>query len=226
MGQINPELVVQSLSHVWLFVTPWTAACQASLFFTVSQSLLKLMSIESLMLSNHLILCHPLFHLPSIFPSIRVSSNESAVRIRWPKYWRFSISPSNEYSGLISFRMDWFDLLEVQGTLKSLLQHHSSEASVLQCSAPQRDMVAITSWSCHWVQWCWPQGQQRRTPEHFAPGFYSMGRRENKEGTDVIEHILVIAHGLDTLSYSFNPHHNRRWTVLPSFLRWINSLPS
>ena len=133
-------------------MTPWTAACQASLFFTVSQSLLKLMSIESLMLSNHLILCHPLFLLPSIFPSIRVFSNESAVRIRWPKDWRFSISPSNEYSGLISFRTDWFDLLEVQGTLKSLLQHHSSEASVLRCSAPQRDMVAVTSWSCHWVQ--------------------------------------------------------------------------
>ena len=133
-------------------MTPWTAACQASLFFTVSQSLLKLMSIESLMLSNHLILCHPLFLLPSIFPSIRVFSNESAVRIRWPKDWRFSISPSNEYSGLISFRTDWFDLLEVQGTLKSLLQHHSSEASVLRCPAPQRDMVAVTSWSCHWVQ--------------------------------------------------------------------------
>ena len=135
-------------------MTPWTAACQASPFFTVSQSLPKLMSIESLTLSNHLILCRPLLLLPSIFPSIRVFSNESAVRIRWPKYWRFSfsISPSNEYSGLISFRMDWFDLLAVQGTLESLLQHHSSEASILRCSAPQQDMVASTSWSYHWVQ--------------------------------------------------------------------------
>ena len=114
---------VQSLSHVQLFVTPWTAAHQASLSFTNSQSLLKLMSVESLMQSNHLILCHPLLLLPSIFPSIRVFSNESVLRIRWQKYWSFSfsISPSNEYSGLISFRMDWLDLFAVQGTLKSLL---------------------------------------------------------------------------------------------------------
>ena len=119
--------LVQSLSHVWLFVTPWTAAYQASLFITNSWSLLKLMSIESVMPSNHLNLCHPLLLLPSIFPSIWVFSNESALRIRWPKYWSFSfsISPSNEYSGLISFRMDWLDLLAVQGTLKSLLQYHS-----------------------------------------------------------------------------------------------------
>ena len=124
---------VQLLSCVQLFVTPWTAARQASL----SQSLLKLMSIESVMPSNHLILCHPLLLLPSIFPSIRVFSNESSLHIKWPKYWSFSfnISPSNEYSGLISFRMDWLDLLAVQGTLKSLLQHHSSEASILRCSA-------------------------------------------------------------------------------------------
>ena len=109
--------------------TPWTAACQASLSFTNSRSLLKLMAIESVIPSNHLILCHPLLLLPSIFPSIRVFSKES-VLIRWPKYWSFSfsISPSNEYSGLISFRIDWFDLLAVQGTLKSLLQHHSSRA--------------------------------------------------------------------------------------------------
>ena len=124
---------VQSPSCVQLLVTPWTAACQASLSITNSQSLLKLMSIELVMPSNHLIFCHPLLHLPSIFPSIRVFSNVSALRIRWPKYWSFSfsISPSNEYSGLVSFRNDWFDLLAVQGTLKSLLQHHSSKASVL-----------------------------------------------------------------------------------------------
>ena len=118
-------------------MTPWTAAHQASLSIINSQSLLKLMSIMSVMPPNHLILCHPLLLLPSIFPSIRVFSNESVLRIRWPKYWSFSfsISPSNEYSGLISYRMDWFDLLAVQGTLKSLLQHHSSKASILQCSA-------------------------------------------------------------------------------------------
>ena len=128
---------VQSLSHVWLFVTPWTAACQASLSITNSWSLLKLTSIESVMPSNHLILCCPLLLLPLVFPSIRVFSNKSVLHIRWPQYWSFSfsISPSNEYSGLISFRMDWLDLLTVQGTLKSLLQHHSSKASILQCSA-------------------------------------------------------------------------------------------
>ena len=117
--------------------TPWTAACQASLSITNSQSLLKLVSIESVMPSNHLILCRPLLFWPSIFPSIRVISNESVLCIRWPNYWSFSfsISPSNEYSGLISFRMDWLDLLAVQGTLKSLLQHHSSKPSVLPCSA-------------------------------------------------------------------------------------------
>ena len=125
---------IQSLSPVQLFATPWTAARQASLFFTISRSLLKLMFIESVKSSNHLILCHPLFLLPSIFPSIRVFSNESGLHIRWPKYWSFSISPSNDYSGLISFRMDWFDLLAVQGTLKSLLQHHSSKASILRHS--------------------------------------------------------------------------------------------
>ena len=118
-------------------MTPWTAAHQASLSITNSQSLLKLMSIESVMLSNHLILYCPLLFLPSIFPSIRVFSSESTLRMRWPKYWSFSfgISPSNEYSGLISFKMDWLDLLAVQGTLKSLLQHHSSKASILQRSA-------------------------------------------------------------------------------------------
>ena len=117
-------------------VTPWTAACQAFQSLTNSQSLLKLMSIQSVMPSNHLILCHPLLLLPSIFPSIRVFSNESILRIRWPKYWSFSfsISPSNEYSGLISFKIDWFDLLAVQETLKSLLQHHNSKASILQHS--------------------------------------------------------------------------------------------
>ena len=128
---------VQSLSHVRLFATPWTAALQGSLSFTNSQSLLKLMSIESVMPSNHLILCCPLLLLPSIFPGIRAFSNESALRIRWPKYWSFSfsISPFNEHLGLISFQMDWLDLLAVQGTLKSLLQHHSSKVSILLCSA-------------------------------------------------------------------------------------------
>ena len=125
-------MIVQSLSCVWLFATPWTATCQASL--TNSQSLLKLRSIESVVLSNHFILCHPLFLPPSIFPSIRVFSSELALHIRWPKYWRFSISPSNEYSGFIYFRIDWLDLA-VQGTLKSLLQHHNSKASILWCSA-------------------------------------------------------------------------------------------
>ena len=128
---------VLSRSLVRPFVTPWTAACQASLSITNSWSLLKLMSIESVMPSNHLILCHPPLLLPFIFPSIRVFSKESVLHIRWPKYWSFSfsISPSNVYSGLISFRIDWLDLLAVQGTLKSLLQHCSSKASVLQHSA-------------------------------------------------------------------------------------------
>ena len=127
----------QSLSYVQLFATLWTAACQASLSITNSWSLPISMSIDSVMPSNHLILCHPLLLLPSIFPSIRVFSNESAPCIRWPKYWSFSfnISPSNKHPGLISYRMDWLDLLAVQGTLKSLLQHHSSKASILLCSA-------------------------------------------------------------------------------------------
>ena len=124
---------LQSLSRVRLFATPWTPACQVSLSIISSQSLFKLMLIESVMPSNHRIICQPLLLLPSIFPSIRVFSNESVLHIRWPKYWSFSFSiiPSKEYSGLISFRMDWVDLLAVQGTLKSLLQHHSS---ILQCS--------------------------------------------------------------------------------------------
>ena len=127
---------IQLLSHVRLFATPWNATRQASLFITNTWSLLRLMSIESVMPSNRLILCHPLLHSPSIFPSIRVFSNESVLCIRWPMYWSysFSISPSNEYSGPISLRMDWLDLCAVQGTLKSLLQHHSSKASILWCS--------------------------------------------------------------------------------------------
>ena len=130
-------VVVQSLSHVWLFATPWTAACQASLTFTISWSLLKLMSIELVMPSNHLILYCSLLLLPSIFPRIRVFSNVLALRIRWPKNWSFSFSnsPSNEYSGFISFRVDWFDLLAVQGALKNLLQHHNLKASIFQLSA-------------------------------------------------------------------------------------------
>ena len=129
--------MVQLLSHSQLFMIPWTAAHQASLSFTISQSLLKLMPIESVMPSNRLILCRPLLFLPPIFPSIRVFSSDSVLHIRWPKYWSFSfnISPSNEQPGLVSFRMDWLGLLAVQGTLKSLLQHHSSKASILWCSA-------------------------------------------------------------------------------------------
>ena len=151
-------VVVRSLSCVCLFVTPWTAAHQAPLSSTISQSLLKFISVESVMLSHHLILCKPLLLLPSIFPSIRAFSNESALPIRWPKYWSFSISPSNEYSGLISFKIHKFDLLAVQGTLKSLLQHHNSKASVLQCSAlfmvqlshlymTTRKIIALTTWT-------------------------------------------------------------------------------
>ena len=141
---------VQSLSHVRIFATPWTAACQASLSITNSQSLLRLMSIESVMPSNHFILCRPLLLLPSIFPSIRVFSSESVLHIKWPKYWNFSfsINPSNEYSGLISFRMDWLDLLAVQGTLKSLLQHHSLKASILWCSSFY--MIQLTSVHHYW----------------------------------------------------------------------------
>ena len=128
-------VVVQFLSHVRFFVTPWTAASQTPLSFTISWRLLRFMSIELVMLSNHLILCCPLLFLPSIFPSIRVFSSELALHIRWSKYWSFSfsISLANEYLGLISFRIDWFDLLVVQGTLKSLLQHHDLETSFLQC---------------------------------------------------------------------------------------------
>ena len=132
-GSLHTFFAVHSLSHVRLFVTPWTTAHQASLSFTISQSLFKCMSIESVMPSSHLILCHPLL-VPSILSSIRVFSNQSALCIRWPNYWSFSIHPSNEYSGLISFRIDWFDLSDVQGTLESLLQHHSLKASTLQHS--------------------------------------------------------------------------------------------
>ena len=141
---------VQFLSCVRLFATPWTAARQASLSITNSQSLPKLMSIKLVMPSNHLVLCRPLLLLPSIFPSIRVFPNESALRIRWPKYWGFSfnISHTNEHSGLVSFRIDWFDLLAVQGTLKSLLQHHSSKTSILRHSA--FFTVQLTSIHDHW----------------------------------------------------------------------------
>ena len=141
---------VQLLSWVRLLATPWTAACQTSLSITNSGSLLKLMSIKVVMPSNHLILCRPLLLLPPSPPSIRVFSNESALFMRWPKYWSFSfsISPSNEHPGLIPFRMDWLDLLAVQGTLKSLLQHHSSKASILRCSA--FFTVQLTSIHDHW----------------------------------------------------------------------------
>ena len=150
---------VQSLRHVQLFATPWTAAYQASLSITSSWSLLKLMPIKLVMSSNHLILCRPLLLLPSICPSIRVFSNESVLHIRWPKYWSFSfnISPSNEYSGLISIRIDWFDLLAVQGALKSLLQHHSSKASILWCSAFFMEKAMAThsstlAWKIPWTE--------------------------------------------------------------------------
>ena len=139
---------VQSLSPIWLFATPWSAACQASLSITISQSLPKFMSIELVMPSNHLILCHPLLLLPSIFHSITVFSNESSLYIRCPKYWSFSfkISPFNEHAGLISFKMDLFYLLAVQGTLKSLLQHNSSKAPILWCSASTQSNFHIHTW--------------------------------------------------------------------------------
>jgi len=139
---------VQLLSHGRLFATLWTETREASLSITNTQSLLKLMSIKFMMPSNHLILCHPLLLLPSIFPSIRVISNESLLHIRWSKYWSFSfiITPSSEYSGLISFMIDWFDLLAVQGTLKSLLQYHSSKASILWCSAVFIVQLSHHSW--------------------------------------------------------------------------------
>ena len=169
----------QSLNPVSLFVTPWTAACQASLSFTISQSFLKLLSIESVVLPNHLILCHSLLLLPSIFPRIRVFSSESVLHIRWPKYWSFSfgISPSIEYSELISFSMDWFDLLAVIGNFKSLFQHHSLKASILWRSTffmvqlshlykttekttaltifLPRSMRLLISWCSHCPQWFW-----------------------------------------------------------------------
>ena len=140
-------VVVQPLSPVWFFVTQWTAACQASLSFTISQSLLKLMFVELVMPSNHLILCHPLLLLPSFFPITRVFFQWVGSWLKWPKYWHFSfsISPPNEYSGLISFKIDWFDLA-VQGTLKSLLQHHSSNASILWRSASLQSNSHIHTW--------------------------------------------------------------------------------
>ena len=148
--------VAQSLIWVQLFATSWTAACQASLSFTISKSLLKLISIESMMPSNHLILCHPLLLLPSIFPNIRVFSNEVALHIRWPKYWTFSISPSNEYSELISFRIDCFDLLVVQGTLKSLLQHHNYLLSIRMWEAFSEcfwEILGSRSLACFVLRW-------------------------------------------------------------------------
>ena len=140
----------QSLSHIWLLATPWTAARQASLSITNSRNLPKLMPIELVTPSSHLFLCHPLLLLPSIFPNIRVFSNESALHIGWAKYWSlsFHISLSNEHSGLISFRMDWLDFLVVQGTLKSLIQHHSSKVSILWCSA--FFIVQLSSTHDHW----------------------------------------------------------------------------
>ena len=158
--RISESIVVESLSHVQPFVTPGTAALQASLSFSISWNLLRLMSVESVIPSNHLFFCHPLLLLPSIFANIRVFSNESVLCIRWPKYWScsFNISPINEHPGFTSFRMDWLDLLAVQGTLKSLLQHHSSKASILwhsvffivQLSHPYmttEKTIALTRWT-------------------------------------------------------------------------------
>ena len=175
---------VQSLSCVWLFATPWLAPCQASLSITNSRSLLKLMSYGLVMPSNHLILCHPLLFPPSIFPSIRVSSNESDLHIRWPKYWSFSfnISPSNEDSGIISFTIDCLDLFAVQGTLKSLLQHNSSKASILQCSVffivqlshsyiITGKPIDLTRWTC----WLWLTTQKCGGEE--LPNIQCQGRR-------------------------------------------------
>ena len=160
---------VQLLSRVQLFATSWTAARQVSLSITNSRSLLKLMSIESVMPSNHLLLCHPLLLPPSIFPSIRVFSNESVLWIRWSEYgsFTFSVSPFNEYSGLISFRMEWLDLLAVQGTLKSLFQHHSSKASILQCSAffivQFSHPYMITGKTIALTRWTFAGNQQNRS---------------------------------------------------------------
>ena len=156
---LSPSVVLHSLSCVRLFVTPWTAACEVFLSFTISWSLLKLMSVESVLPSNHLICYCPLLFLPLIFPSIRVFPMSQLLRIRWPKYWSFSfsISPSNEYSGLISFWIDWFDLLAVQETLKSLLQPHRSKASILWCSA----FLCSNSHTCTWLlekAWLWLYG--------------------------------------------------------------------
>ena len=156
--------IVQSLSHVLLFATPWNAACQASLSFTISWTLLKLMSIELVMPSNRFVLCHPVLLLPSVFPSIRVFSNESALHIRWPQYWNFSLSPSNEYSGLISFGIDWFDLLAVKATLKGLLQYYNSKTSILQGAAffmvqlshpymTTGKTIALTTWTFVSKKW-------------------------------------------------------------------------
>ena len=170
--------LVLSLSRVWLFATPWAAAHQASLSITNFWSLIKLMSIQSVMPSNHLNLCHPLLLLPSVLPSIGILSNESVLPIRWPKYWSFSfsISPSNEYSGLISFRMDWLDLLEVQGTLKSLLQHHSSKTSVRWHSA-----FLIEALTREDILKCFPQYMWFVTREVTNLGFFSMAPSKQHE---------------------------------------------
>ena len=179
---------VQSLSCVWLFVTPRTAACQASLPITNSQSLLKLMSVESVMPSNHLILCCLLLP-PSIFPSIRVFSKGSVLHIRWPKYWSFSfiISPSNEYSGLTSFRIDWFDFPAVQGTLENLLQHHRSKVSILQCSAffmvqLSHPYMTRKNHSFDWTDICWQSDVSSRSRIHIPhPHFCSNWIRQHQE---------------------------------------------
>ena len=202
---------VQSLRHAWLFVTPWTAACQASLSFTNSWSLIKLLSIKLVMPSNHLILCHPLLLLPSIFPSTRVFFNESVLCIRWPKYWSFSFSirASNEYSGLISFRMDWLDLLVVQGTLKSLqedLKWPNLQVLLLTLLMKIRSLSQITL-LIKWIRCnsCWSQSSRFQFPT--SPWNYS-----SKTCTDSHRN-QEVAHSLDTTN---SPSHSP-WLLTPEY---------
>ena len=214
---------VQFSHSVWLFATPRTAARQASLSITNSGDLLKLMPIESVMPSNHLILCCPLLLPPSIFPSIRVFSSESVLRIRWPKYWSFSfnISPSNEHSGLISFRMDWLDLLAVQGTLKSLLQHHSSKASMLWCSAFFKYAHLSLIWGSNNVLLCyksyviwflpklvshvsrWTAGNQNGFKKHKYKVVYYKSQYMNRNGVKVFIKLQILISNYVSLTYAF-----------------------
>ena len=226
---------VQSLSCVWLFATPWIAAHQASLSITNSRNPYTPMSIELMMPSNHLILCHPLLLLSSIFPSISVFSNESVLRIRWPKYWSFSfsISPSSVYSGLIFFRMDWLDLLAVEGTLKSLLQYHSSKASILWCSGffivqlshsymTTGKIIALTTWplwkmSClsfliYYLGW----SLEKAMAPHSSTLAWKIPRMEEPGGLQSIGSLRV-GHDWATSLFTFM-HWRRKWQPTPVFL--------